>query len=54
MAVRPPEPIKCRRCGKDTGYTHQGLMHFVVPDEGLKCQACGEVFLKPNRPMLRV
>ncbi len=45
MAVSPDKPVKCRLCGKDSGYTEQGLMHRVLPPEGLRCKSCDQVFL---------
>jgi uncharacterized Zn finger protein len=35
-------PIMCSACGKESGYTQEGLMFFVV-SEDLHCKYCGEV-----------
>ena len=44
--IIPDPPIICKHCQKDTGYTNRGLMHFVIPHGGLRCQSCGEIFLE--------
>ena len=47
--IRPDKSIKCRCCGKDSGYTEKVIMHMVLPEEGLKCQHCGAVVIAKRR-----
>lgn len=39
--VTEPEKIICPSCQQDTGFTDRGLMHYVLPNDGLKCPGCG-------------
>jgi hypothetical protein len=50
--IQPDKPLVCRWCHEETGYTERGIMHLVLPDGGLKCKNCGEVFLRNDKPML--
>lgn len=40
--------IPCQYCLKDSGYTENGLRHFVIRYYGLKCKNCGQVIIEPR------
>jgi hypothetical protein len=40
-------PIICPCCGKDSGYTKEGIMFLVVQSDIL-CQHCGHVIIQPD------
>jgi hypothetical protein len=40
-------PIICPYCEKDTGYTEERLMHYVLQSD-LKCPHCQKVIIHAN------
>jgi len=42
--------IICPKCGKDTGYTAEQLMFYVLTDN-LLCPFCGEVIITVVKPL---
>jgi len=43
-------PIICPKCGKDTGYTEEQLMFYVLTTD-LLCPHCGEIVIAVNKPL---
>jgi len=38
-------PVFCPHCGVQVT-TKEGLMYYVLPEEGLKCPKCGKVVIE--------
>ncbi len=43
--------ICCPSCGKESGFTHDSIMFFVIPTEGIVC-GCGTVIVHSNSVMM--
>ena len=41
-------PIICPHCKKDTGFTEEGFMFYVITNDIL-CPHCGEILIKANK-----
>jgi len=39
-------PITCPYCGKDSGFTEESLMYYVIPQGGIHCKNCGKLILE--------
>ena len=50
----PPldDPIICPRCGKESGYTKNGIMLLVIQND-LLCKHCGGIVIKARRVICR-
>ena len=46
--VNKKNEILCPHCGKNTGYTHEGLMFLVLQDD-LKCPYCNKIVIFANK-----
>lgn len=40
----PNANMKCPYCGQDSGWGK--VLHMVIPEEGLRCQNCGEICIR--------
>lgn len=43
--------ICCPKCGKESGFTHDSIMFYVIPTEGIVC-SCGTVIIHSNSIMM--
>lgn len=43
--------ICCQNCGKDSGFTHDSIMFYVIPTQGIIC-GCGTVIVHSNSVMM--
>jgi hypothetical protein len=41
-------PIICPHCGKDTGFTHEQFMFYVITHD-IICPKCGKIVIAANK-----
>lgn len=46
--IKIPQPVKCPKCGTETGMDYNGLKYYCVMED-IICKKCGYIIITANK-----